>query len=629
MIVTRENFDAVLREICDSPRISVDTETTGLYPFHGDRLFAVVVTTKEKGFYFDFNINGELPRAWIIRLQVVFDSVNYIKYINYKFDMIMLYLEGIRFSKSIRILDGGVMARVHYNLHQPIKGSDEGNFSMDFLANYYLNLNKSDEVKEYCKAHDLYKVDRMGDQAPDFQKVPREIMARYALQDGRLTYDICDEIIKRINADDERFEEERPPGTPLLMTVLARESRLCHVLFKMYRTGFKTDQDYIKRAIEHENRDIERLERDIKIFTPVGFNYGSPDQLGKFLVGLGVELPLTKPGKTCKDPSKFKPKPKTDKATLEVALEGIDIPVVKMIREAKAASKRVSTYYEPYLKLADASGIIHAQINQEGTKTGRFSYSNPNLQNLGKDKIWHEFAVRNSFQAFEGCYLACVDFKSQEMFVMVDRAQEMRVVEKILAGMDFYNATGEVMQEIMKILFSRDTSKAVSLGVAYGQGKDLLAKNLRCTPEQAVQFKKQYLGGMPAISRMDQELKARAERRGRIFNVYGRCLHIDKGFEYRALNAYVQGTSADMTKESLILIDDFLDKVRAKSLITCTVHDENIFNIDKSEKELLPEIQRLMSESYPHTVLPMASDAELSKGSWASKVKAEKFNWDN
>lgn len=629
MIVTRDNFDAILREICDQERISVDTETEGLHPFHGDRLFAVVVTTKDKGFYFDFNINGELPRSWIIRLQDIFNSVPYIKFINYKFDMTMLHIEGITFpKKTMRILDGGVMARVHYNLHTPIKGSDEGNFSMDYLAQFYLNLKKSDEVKEYCKTHNLYKIDRMGAQAPDFKRVPREIMVRYALLDGRLTYDICDEILKRINKMDLDLEEERPDSsTPLLMSVLAREARLCHVLFKMFYRGFRIDKDYINRAIEYENRQIETLENQIKLYTPAGFNYGSPTQLGAFLVKQGIVLPMTTPSKTCKNPANFKPKPKTDMKTLDAVLAGIDIPVVKLIFGAKQATKRVSTYYENYLKFADPKGIIHAQINQEGTKTGRFSYSNPNLQNLTKDEDYHEYAVRNSFQAFENYYLLCADYSQQEMKVMADRAQEMRVVNKILGGMDFYNATGEVMYEIMRIEFSRKTSKTVSLGVAYGQGKGLLAGNLKTTESEASKFKKQYLDGMPGIRAMDQALKKRAEIYGRIFNVYGRVLHVDKGLEYKALNAYVQGTSADMTKESLILIDDFLEDMKAQTMLTCTLHDENIFNLHKDERELIPEIERLMIAAYPHSVLPMSAGIDISASSWAKKVELESFNF--
>lgn len=616
MIVTRDNFEAVLREICDQERASVDTETEGLYPFHGDRLFAVVVTTKDKGFYFDFNAGGELPRSWIIRLQIIFDSVPYIKFINYKFDMTMLYVEGIRFDKKkMRILDGGVMARVHYNLHSPIKGSDEGNFSMDYLADFYLNKKKSDEVKAYCKEHNLYKVDRMGEKAPDFRRVPRDIMYRYAMLDGRLTYDICDEIIKRINALDQELEGERPIGTPNLMSVLAREARLCHVMFKMYVKGFRIDKDYIKSAIEYEHKQIELFNKEIKVYTSADIS--TPAKLGAFLVSQGVTLPL----------SEKTQKPLVNKQALEAALDGVEIPAVKLIQEMKKSEKRISTYYENYLKFADPYGVIHAEINQEGTKTGRFSSSNPNLQNLTKDEVYHEWAVRNSFQAFENYYLLCVDYAQQEMRVMADRAQEMRVVNKILGGMDFYTATGEVMTEIMNAVFTRKTSKFISLGVAYGQGKALIAKNLRCSPEEAKRFKDQYLGGMQGIKRMDTLLKQRAQRYGRVFNVYGRVLYIDKGFEYKAMNAYVQGSSADMTKESLILIDDYFDEVRAKSVISLTVHDENIFNLHKDERELIPHIQRLMSEAYPHTVLPMSAEADLSASSWAKKVPIEEFNF--
>ena len=625
IIVTRENFESVLRAISLHERASVDTETTGLYPFHGDKLFSVVMSTKQDDFYFDFNIGGALPRSWIIHLQVLFDNVKYWKFINFKYDMAMLFNEGIRFPRSMRILDGGVCARVHYNLHRPQKGTDEGNFSLDYLALFYLGLRKSDEVLKYCEEHNLYKIDVMGDKAPDFQRVPTPIMAKYAMSDSRLTYDIVDTILRKINEADQIYADERLPGTPSLMTVLARESMLSYELFKAYYEGFQADREYIQRAIVRENEIVEDLEKKIKAQTPPGFNYSSSAQLGKFLIDKGVKLPMTKPNKKTKDPSKFKPKPKTDKDTLELYLQGVDIPVVQMILKAKQAQKKVSTYYENYLWMMDANGIIHGGFNQETTVTGRFSSSNPNLQNLGKTKVWEEWAVRNAFKAFEDHYLACIDYAQQEMRVVADRARELPVIDKILGGLDFYDANSEVMLEIMRVVFDRQTSKKVALGVVYGQGKDLLAHNLKVSAENAAQFKKQYLNAMPAIKNMNDKLIKRAERYGRIFTAYGRCIHIDKGYEYKALNAYVQGTSADMTKESLVRIGAFFHEMKAKSKITGTVHDENLFNIYKTELELLPGIQKCMVESYPHISLPMAAEVDLSRTSWAAKKAQEEF----
>ncbi len=208
-----------------------------------------------------------------------------------------------------------------------------------------------------------------------------------------------------------------------------------------------------------------------------------------------------------------------------------------MILKSKQAQKKISTYYENYLWMMDKNGIIHAGLNQEATVTGRFSSSEPNLQNLAKTKVWEEWAVRNAFMAFEDYYLACIDYAQQEMRVVADRARELRVIEKINGGLDFYDANSEVMLEIMKVVFERQQSKKVALGVVYGQGKDLLAHNLKVSAADAQRFKVQYLGAMPAIKNMNDKLIARAKRYGRIFTAYGRCVHIDPGFEYKALNA--------------------------------------------------------------------------------------------
>ena len=207
--------------------------------------------------------------------------------------------------------------------------------------------------------------------------------------------------------------------------------------------------------------------------------------------------------------------------------------------------------------------------------------------------------------------------KQQEMIYMLDQAGEMSVINKVRGGLDFYEATGEVIKEMTGVELTRKQAKATSLGLAYGQGKDLLAKNLGCSPDRAMSFKKTYFKGLPKLKQLQSYLERQVEYYGRIHNPFGRVTYLTRSESYKALNAFVQGSCADITKSAMVLCNDYLKKY--KSELVLTVHDEIIFEVHLNELHVIKQLKDLMIEAYPHIHIPLDVDVEYSTTSWAAK----------
>jgi DNA polymerase-1 len=393
------------------------------------------------------------------------------------------------------------------------------------------------------------------------------------------------------------------------MNKLANESALSTALAAAKLRGLKLDAAYCAEAMAYELKQSEAALEEIK--KTVNLNVNSPKQLQKYLrEDLGLELPkIIKRGKWTGGYS-------TDAKTLDKLAEKYDMPMFQKIITAKRSQKKANTYYKNFLKLKDAADIIHCGLGQETTVTGRLSSFSPNLQNIHKEK-YHEWAVRNAFINRDGFKLYFFDYKGQEMYIMIDLSGDETIIKKVADGTDIYIAMAEMVKQYTGIEITRAQAKALALGVAYGQGAALIASNLGCSIDQAKKLKKAFLTSLRGVSNLDQWCKKQAERYGKIHNPYGRVTMIDKGFEYKTLNALIQGTAADCTKKAFVDCTEYLQDYESK--VVLTVHDEIIVEIKDGEEFLVPEIKRIMTEAYPQRSLPLRVDVEMSESSWAAK----------
>lgn len=661
LITSLDDMRACIKDLVKIDRLAHDTETkgpdaspdvSGLYPFHGARSFSHIFASEQDEFYFNFNIGGINPKYKPEMQEIFEDQKRLWFYVNAIFDNTIMHFDGLK--NKGRIADVPSLARVEYNEHGRQAWMDESFLSLNYLAEYYGVTLKDDRVKKFIEEHNLYSSVRCrfsGEKIPRYDLVPLDLMFEYGCGDARSTYDAGQVVIKCINHKDEQYTEHHQFDGKMI-DVAKNEIALTSVLVDMKITGMALDRDYVKSALVYERTNLARLTSEVRELVPADMNLNSGTQLAKFLETKGVTLPrkdvtetalkraaaweekaeiVKSTNKTRYDEYKKKAEEyrkgnsQTDKKTLvKILAKHPELDFLTKITAAKECEKKIGTYYENFLLLADENGIIHCDLNQEKAKTGRFSSGNPNLQNLEKKAAVKEWAVRKAFHCPEPDFtLFFFDFDQQEMIVMLDQAGEMSVIKKLLSGehKDFYVATAAVLKEILGKDITRQQAKALALGLAYGQGIDLLASTLNCTREEAQKFKDEFFRALPAIKRLAANLERQVKRYGKIHNPFGRVSYIDKDHSYKALNSFVQGTSADITKKAMVDIFYFLMKNNLQSKLLLCVHDELVFKIHKSERWIIPEIKRLMSEAYPHIHIPLSTGVEYSDKSWGEKME--------
>jgi DNA polymerase I-like protein with 3'-5' exonuclease and polymerase domains len=259
-------------------------------------------------------------------------------------------------------------------------------------------------------------------------------------------------------------------------------------------------------------------------------------------------------------------------------------PVVKHIARAREINKAHTTFIDTILKHSH-NGRIHAEINQlrsdsGGTVTGRFSYANPNLQQIPARNKELGPKIRSLFIPEEGCKWGVFDYSQQEPRLVVHYAaiQNMYAAGDVLdaykdGDADFHQIVAD-MAEI-----PRDQAKTINLGLFYGMGKNKLQAELGVNKERAEELFKQYHARVPFVKQLMDSVMARAQDRGKVRTLLGRLcrfhlwepnqfgIHkalpheaalaehgpgIKRAYTYKALNRLIQGSAADMTKKAMI-----------------------------------------------------------------------------
>jgi DNA polymerase-1 len=394
---------------------------------------------------------------------------------------------------------------------------------------------------------------------------------------------------------------------PKLPSLIETEQALTKVCFDMERLGIRINRDYCQAGYEHE---LGRANQAAQAFADLsGFPFvDSGKSLAKAFDAVGEAYP-----KTAKGNPSFK----------QDVLEGFTSPLAKLVLENRAASKKANTYYANFLYYADSEDRIHPNMRQAGTDTGRFSYSEPNLQNVPKEESG-EMKVRSAFipTSRDWC-LVMIDYDQMEYRLMLDYAEQMDVIQQILdQGLDVHEATAKMMG------VTRTAAKTLNFMLLYGGGTEKLAVALGVSLERAGQLKHKYFKTLGNIKAFTRQVMNRAESRGFIFNWAGRVCHfplmrnprtggMDR-FAYRAPNHLIQGGCADVVRLAMVKCHEFLKPLRSRMLLQ--VHDELLFEIHRSELGIVPELKRIMETAYPHRHLPLTCGVDHSWSNWGNKV---------
>lgn len=555
MLVTDKNLESCISKIKEAKYCSLDTESTGLEIHGRDNLFAISICTDlHEVFYFDFR--NYSPRSALKELSKALKPPKLVFLANAKFDMHLLHKEGVTIDSDV--CDVLILDKLIYNSH--------AEYSLKAVASRW-GESKSEEVDKYIKDNDLYEV-RDGTKSPRFDLVPRDILQEYAEKDAYITLKIAEKQLAKVAEMDASFPDSK------LSQVVAFEGLVTKTCFKIEQTGMKIDRDYILRAIDFEkNRAINLLSRYKEL---TGYDFiDSNKHIAHVFSLFGLKGGITEKG----NPSFTKNN-----------IGKINHEIARIIESYRDSVKRVSTYYEAFLKSATNEDRVHPNIRQAGADTFRFSVTSPALQTLNKkdDGI---FKVRNCFVASEGFKLVAVDFAQQEYRLTADYAGETELINSIKSGIDVHTATAQMMGT------DRTTAKTLNFMLLYGGGTQKLADSLKISFEEADKLKKAYFRNLPNISRLIKKASSTAKTRGWIYNTGGYRLQFsDPQFAYKATNYLIQSSGAYIMRQALVHLQEYL--IPFKSRIVMTIHDEILFEVHEDELDIIPHLRSIMRESY-------------------------------
>lgn len=403
-----------------------------------------------------------------------------------------------------------------------------------------------------------------------------------------------------------------------------RERRLAPILSRMQNGGILVDEARLKDDCHKANIKRALLDQLIRQHLKVGPDFEVKDAaLCARLKELGYEGFLLTP----------KGKPSMGKPSLEAVLE--NDPVLKSLLASRSLyDTLIGTFMEPWLRYCQSNGgRIHPSYHQVrnpddfGTRTGRLSSSDPNGQNVPKDKgldYWGDpFPDMRSYLLPElGQVWFCGDFKSQEP----------RLTAHFEAGalMEAYQADPQLdCYQWVKNLVGGDVTrfeaKQIFLGLVYSMGLDALARKLDCTKERAKYLRDAIKLMLPDVTELDSECKKRFKYGLPIRTLGGRIYYCEPGsspwggtWDYKALNTLIQGSAADQGKGAMIYLDPKIVDIHGRLLVP--VHDE--INSSVFEKDI-PYVEEIYQEAanYLPCDVPMIFDTGWGN-SWATAKPA-------
>lgn len=626
MIVrTVKDFDAFLPKLAEQFEVIIDTETTGLDIWGKDRMCGIGFCFEDESTYylpyrhkefppemalFQFIADPEynLPLETLPRLWEALGQVSRICGHNIKFDLAALSHDGYVVPALQEIEETLCGARIYFPDHQP-------DMTLEGITRQVLG----EDVAEWKQKFVDYLEKRKIKNHYDYAEIP--VVAEYCMGDVRYTKAARD-TFRQHAVDTNQWE------------VYSNERELMSVLWEIECGGLQLDKEYIDWAVQQCTKacdelmgsmldmlgDVEDLEG--------AFNPWSNPQLTLAFDHFRVK-PLcwnydkkrhfTPPPEDCK---------KWSVSWADEALARITHPFAKLVLDWRAVDKMMNTFFLPYQALADY--VAHPTFKSWGAVTGRFSCSNPNLQQVSrpvdwKDEgftlEWFDVQVRKMFIAPEGFKLVLMDYSQMEMIGFADYLDDENLRARLNAEPTDFHAlvatmifkVDEFVAEFKKL---RSRAKAISLGLVYMMGIKKLAKSINVTEDEATEFRSIYFRQFPTANDFIWNVVNTAKTRGYVFNRFGRRYYLDdEHFAYKMINYLVQGTCADIIKLAMIRLRKML--MSYKSRLAFQMHDEFGFYIHETEWHLIKDCIEIMEDVPIKT--KMFVEVSVAANSWAEK----------
>jgi len=449
-------------------------------------------------------------------------------------------------------------------------------YNLDSLAKEYVGMGKNERA--------LYEAAKEWGINPkkEMWRLPAMYVGEYAEQDAVATLKLWERMQQELTAQD-------------LWEIFNVETELFPCLVDMKFKGVRVNLEKAAKVKKDLIKDEKQYLKKVKDETGIDVEIWAAASIAKIFDKLKLPYDRTATGAPSFTKNFLSQHPNE---------------IAQAIAQAREINKAHTTFIDTILE-HEHNGRIHADINQirsddGGTVTGRFSYSNPNLQQIPARNKKIGPLIRSLFLPEEKCVWGAFDYSQQEPRLVVHYASlsqlggVSRIVDEYNSGdADFHQAVAEMAD------IDRKDAKTINLGLMYGMGKNKLMAELGLLVEQAEKLLKKYHERAPFVKELIDAVSRRAQERGRIRTIGGRICHFDlwepttfgvhkplphtearveygpgikRAFTYKALNKLIQGSAADMTKIAMVKL------YREGILPMIQIHDELDVSVESPEQ---------------------------------------------
>lgn len=563
-LLSYPDIEYKLNVIPEGAVIACDSETTGLNVYKGHLPFL----------YSFSNTHGEvsiveagLPENREM-LKNFFENTKITKiFHNMKFDIKMIRKDN--YDIKGRFHDTMIMAKQ--------LDAYRDSFKLEDLVKYYNDDFKAlelEQLKEWFDSEKIKAKDRK------YNEVPDEIMNPYAAVDAYNTaelFQIYKEPIKKI------------------IPMYKMDMGIQEYLIEIEDTGVLIDHKKARENAKILKEKYEEIQKSIKNETEMKIEADGGRTLMAALFSSGVACKkLTESGIAA-----------TDSDTLLLYKE--EVPFIKDFLKMRDVYKAWKDLRDQILSNKDSKHLLHTNFNLSQARTGRFSSSQPNLQNQKHDpRIREVFICKPSYTNFY------FDYSQVEYRLFAHFAKDKHLIKGFHdPEFDIHALTGK------KLGIPRSDAKTFNFSVLYGSGAKGLSEKFKISKGKAQVLLDKYHEKTPSLKELDQKLQTKLRKQDYFTDPFGKQYHIPKDGWFKAVNYLIQGTACNIFKKAMLKLRELLKGT--KSHIIQLIHDEIIFEIHDEEWHLIPLIKKIM-EDMPEFDVPLPVDIQFTETNWSAKI---------
>ena len=589
------NIPPEFPDLTKYPQIAIDLETCDpnlmtMGPGWARKdgfIVGIAVAAGDNAWYFPIrhenghNMDPKMTLKWL-RKQMATPHIDKLMH-NATYDAGWLLAEGVEVQG--RIIDTMVAA--------PLVDENRFSYSLNNLGRDYIDMRKDEKMLRAAAK------DWGIDPKADMWRLPPSYVGAYAEQDAFMTMKLWDRLKTEITSQE-------------LTHIFDLETSLIPLMVQMRANGVRVDIDKADIAKKGLQEKVAELKADIKHKTGVAIEPWAADSVRQVFDALSLSYPKTDAGAA---------------SFTKQYLNAHPHEVCQQIVKLREFDKADSTFIDSILRHSH-KGRIHTEFHQlrsddGGTVTGRFSSSNPNLQQIPARDPDIKKLIRGLFIPEEGQMWGSFDYSSQEPRLLVHFAASMPdnmrspVVDTIVE--EYHKGDVDLHQMVADIAgITRKQAKVVNLGIMYGMGVAKLAAQLGVSNEEAKSIIEEHRDKVPFVKQLATVASSQGEKHGQIRTILGRKCRfhlwepttfgynkpmpledarkeyggsLRRAFTYKALNKLIQGSAADQTKKAMA--DCF-----AEGLVPMlTVHDELCFSVENEEQSA--KIKQIMETGLP------------------------------